>query len=77
MSNSVKPRIAWTSSGNRSPPSDFAWEHEALAFLKAQLPDHQPYRAWANFEFIAPGGATNEVDVLVLTLKRLPFLDSL
>ncbi len=52
-------------------PSDFAWEREALAFLKAQLPDHEPYRAWANFEFIAQGGAINEVDVLVLTPKGL------
>ena len=52
-------------------PSDFAWEREGLAFLKAQLPDHEPYRAWANFEFIAQGGAINEVDVLVLTPKGL------
>jgi len=52
-------------------PSDFAWERDALAFLKEQLPDHEPYRAWANFEFIAQGGAINEVDVLVLTPKGL------
>ncbi|NEX20430.1 BREX system serine/threonine kinase PglW [Thiorhodococcus mannitoliphagus] len=52
-------------------PSDFAWEREALAFLKESLPDHEPYRAWANFEFIAQGGAINEVDVLVLTPKGL------
>ncbi|MBK5938353.1 BREX system serine/threonine kinase PglW [Halochromatium roseum] len=52
-------------------PSDFAWEREALAFLKEQLPNHEPYRAWANFEFIAQGGAINEVDVLVLTPKGL------
>lgn len=50
-------------------PSDFAWEREALAFLKENLPNHEPYRAWANFEFIVQGGAINEVDVLVLTPK--------
>ncbi|RKT46664.1 BREX system serine/threonine kinase PglW [Thiocapsa rosea] len=52
-------------------PSDYAWEREALAFLKEQLPDHEPYRAWANFEFIALDGSINEVDTLVLTPKGL------
>lgn len=52
-------------------PSDFSWEREALEFLRAQLPDHEPYRAWANFEFIAQDGSINEVDVLVLTPKGL------
>lgn len=50
-------------------PSDFAWEQEALDFLKAKLPDHDPYRVWANFEFIAQDGSINEVDLLVLTSK--------
>ena len=40
-------------------PSDFSWEREALAFLKDKLPDHEPYRAWANFEFIAQDGSIN------------------
>ena len=52
-------------------PSDFSWEREALEFLRAQLPDHEPYRAWANFEFIAQDGSINEVDVLVFTPKGL------
>lgn len=50
-------------------PSDYAWEREALAFLRQALPDHDPYRAWANFEFIAQDGSINEVDLLVLTPK--------
>jgi serine/threonine protein kinase len=49
--------------------SDFAWEREALTFAKGILPDHEPYRAWANFEFIAQDGSINEVDLLVLTPK--------
>lgn len=49
--------------------SDFAWEREALAFAKEVLPDHEPYRAWANFEFIATDGSINEVDLMVLTPK--------
>lgn len=51
--------------------SDYAWEQEALAFAKAALPDHDPYRAWANFEFITREGFVNEVDLLVLTPKGL------
>ena len=50
-------------------PSQFAWEQEALEFIRQQLPDHEPYRAWSNFEFIADDGSINEVDLLVLTPK--------
>jgi len=52
-------------------PSDYSWEREALAFVKDRLPDHEPYRAWANFEFIAQDGSINEIDLLVLTPKGL------
>jgi hypothetical protein len=47
--------------------SGFEWEREALEFLRGHLPDHEPYRAWSNFEFIDDEGRVNEVDVLVLT----------
>ncbi|MGM8930215.1 BREX system serine/threonine kinase PglW [Salinicola halophyticus] len=50
-------------------PSDYAWEREALEFLRETLPDHDPYRAWSNFEFIAQDGSINEVDLLLLTPK--------
>jgi len=49
-------------------PSDFSWERDALAFLRERLPDHEPYRAWANFEFILDG-SIGEVDVLVISPK--------
>ena len=49
--------------------SEFPWEREALAFVRQRLPDHEPYRAWSNFEFIADDGSINEVDLLVLTAK--------
>ena len=49
--------------------SEFPWEREALAFVRDRLPDHEPYRAWSNFEFIAGDGSINEVDLLVLTPK--------
>ena len=47
--------------------SEYAWEKEALEFIKERLPDNEPYRAWSNFEFIADDGSINEVDLLVLT----------
>lgn len=50
-------------------PSDYAWEREGLTFIKERLPDHDPYRVWANFEFIATDGSINEVDLLALTPK--------
>ena len=50
--------------------SEYPWEREALDYLKAGLPDHEPYRAWSNFEFILDGVAS-EVDVLVAVPKGL------
>ena len=36
--------------------SEFPWERDALAFVRDRLPDHDPYRVWSNFEFIADDG---------------------
>ncbi len=47
-------------------PSEFAHERRALDFIRTGLPDHDPYRAWSNFEFQTPDGALYEVDLLVL-----------
>lgn len=49
--------------------SPHPWEREAVGFVRERLPDHDPYRAWSNFEFIAEDGSINEVDLLVLTPK--------
>lgn len=51
--------------------SQFAWEREALEFVRERLPDHEPWRAWANFEFIADDGSINEVDLMVLSPRGL------
>ena len=48
-------------------PSPFPWEQEALEYIQAEFPSHEPYRAWSNFEFIADDGSLNEVDLLVFT----------
>lgn len=47
--------------------SSFPWEREALEFVREQFPSNEPYRAWANFEFVADDGSINEVDLLVFT----------
>src|SRR5471032_597252 len=47
--------------------SPHAHEREALEFVRARLPDCDPYLAWTNFEFIADDGSVNEVDLLVVT----------
>ena len=51
--------------------SSFPWEREALEFIRAQFPSHEPYRAWSNFEFIADDGSVNEVDLLIFTPQGL------
>ena len=48
-------------------PSQHAWEADALDYLRNQLPDREPYKAWANFEFTSPEGRIYEVDALVIT----------
>lgn len=47
--------------------SNFRWELEALDWMRQHLPDHDPWRVWSNFEFIADDGSVNEVDALVLS----------
>ena len=51
--------------------STFPWEREALEFVRSQLPTHEPWRAWSNFEFIADDGTINEVDLLVFSPQGL------
>lgn len=55
----------WTTASESRFPS----ERDALDFVREQFPIEQPFRAWANFEFIADDGSVNEVDLLVFTDK--------
>jgi len=48
-------------------PSRFSWEHDALEWLRSQLPDRDPWHVWTNFEFIDDEGKVNEIDALALT----------
>ncbi len=49
-------------------PSEFPWEQEALDHVRELLPDHDPFQAWTNFEFVS-AGKVYEVDLLVVTPK--------
>jgi Nuclease-related domain len=51
--------------------SQYPWERDALEFVRQGLPDHDPYLAWANFEFVSQDGGINEVDLLVLSPNAL------
>jgi serine/threonine protein kinase len=46
--------------------SNYAWEREALEWLREHLPNHDPWHVWTNFEFIDDEGRVNEIDALVL-----------
>lgn len=46
--------------------SSYSWEREALEWLRDQLPNHDPWHVWTNFEFIDDEGRVNEIDALVL-----------
>lgn len=47
--------------------SEYAHERAALQFVRQGLRDREPFRAWANFTFIADDGTRNEVDLLVVS----------
>ncbi|MFP5345500.1 MAG: BREX system serine/threonine kinase PglW [Actinomycetes bacterium] len=56
-------------------PSEYAWERAALTYLKNELPDGEPYRAWTNAEFIGSDGSINEIDLLLVTPGRIVLLE--
>lgn len=47
--------------------SEYPWEQEALDYIRAKLPDREPYRAWTTFTFVSDSGHVREVDLLVAT----------
>ena len=51
--------------------SAYPWEIAALRYLRERLPEQEPFRAWANFEFVAEDGSINEVDLLVVSLYKI------
>ncbi len=57
--------------------SPWPHEREALAHVRSRLPDHEPWRAWSNVEFLAEDGSVNEVDLLVISPKGCSWWRSL
>lgn len=55
--------------------SNYAWEREALEWLREHLPNHDPWHVWTNFEFIDDEGRVNEIDALVLAPAGLYVLE--
>ena len=55
--------------------SAFPWERAALTYLRERLPEQEPFRAWANFEFVADDGSINEVDLLVVSLYKIYLIE--
>jgi serine/threonine protein kinase len=47
-------------------PSRFAHEREGLEYVRAALPDQDPYRAWTGVEIITDRGRSLDVDLLVI-----------
>jgi serine/threonine protein kinase len=56
-------------------PSEFAWERAALGYLKEIIPAREPYRAWANAEFLGQDGSVNEIDLLLITPAGITVLE--
>ncbi|MGV0850447.1 BREX system serine/threonine kinase PglW [Mycolicibacterium phlei] len=55
--------------------SQFDHEKQGLEAVKRILPDTEPFRAWANFEFRDNRGRWHEVDLLVLGRDRLYLIE--
>jgi serine/threonine protein kinase len=49
----------------QGPKSDYPWEQDALQYIKAQMPEAEPYRAWQTFTFTAASGHVREVDLFI------------
>jgi hypothetical protein len=56
-------------------PSEYAWERAALEYLKQVIPTGEPYRAWANAEFLGADGSVNEIDLLLITPAGITVLE--
>jgi hypothetical protein len=56
-------------------PSQFPHEAEGLNIVRSLMPANAPFRAWSNLEFRDGQGKWHEVDLLVLSRRRLHLLE--
>ncbi|MEU0427267.1 BREX system serine/threonine kinase PglW [Streptomyces canus] len=55
--------------------SSFAWEQEGLNHVRQLMPQAEPYRAWATFQFTGSSGRVNECDLLIAVPGGLYLLE--
>ena len=65
------PASRWTAVTD----SAYAWEADAIAFIRERLPESDFYQGWSNFEFVAEDGSVNEIDSLILTPTQLVLVE--
>lgn len=46
-------------------PSEYPWEQQGLDHIREQMPNVEPYRAWATFSFTGNSGRVNECDLFI------------
>nr|WP_284347704.1 NERD domain-containing protein [Streptomyces atroolivaceus] len=56
-------------------PLGFRWEQEGLDHVRQLMPQAEPYRAWATFQFTGDSGRVNESDLLIAVLGGLYLLE--
>ncbi|MFJ4771561.1 BREX system serine/threonine kinase PglW [Streptomyces uncialis] len=55
--------------------SGYRWEQEGLDHVRQLMPQAEPYRAWATFQFTAASGRVNECDLLIAVPGGLYLLE--
>ena len=55
--------------------SGFRWEQEGLDHVRQLMPQAEPYRAWATFQFTGDSGRVNESDLLIAVPGGLYLLE--
>ncbi|UNZ18011.1 BREX system serine/threonine kinase PglW [Streptomyces sp. 891-h] len=55
--------------------SGYKWEQEGLDHVRRLLPDAEPYRAWATFQFTGASGRVSECDLLIAVPGGLYLLE--
>ncbi|MFF9750279.1 BREX system serine/threonine kinase PglW [Streptomyces albidoflavus] len=55
--------------------SGFAWEQDGLDHVRGLMPQVEPHRAWATFQFTGASGRVNECDLLIAVPGGLYLLE--
>ncbi|WP_313895982.1 BREX system serine/threonine kinase PglW [Streptomyces sp. YIM 98790] len=55
--------------------SGYRWEQEGLDHIRRLMPQAEPYRAWATFQFTGASGRVNECDLLIVVPGGLYLLE--